>query len=267
MEIRRCEACGMMFQGPGSAARLDRQLIENIYREYVSHARQHLLLNSDRLDRLARLLGRPLNGLKVLEIGAGNGTLGSLLLKAGADYTGIEPLPLCREAAGRLFPELAARLIPEKFQPGRLPPGSFDLILATDTLEHMEDPLLCATALPGLLAPGGKVYLEVPNEALLWLKGRLRIALGMYGRGYPTNPEHLSLFTRRTFGLFLRNAGLKPLVLLQDSVWGNPSRIKIAFNGAPPPHILAASWFFRLTRLDLLLQQGVLTALAEPAAR
>lgn len=267
MKVRRCSACGMMFQGPDSAARANRELIEGIYREYVGHQEQHLRLNRARAARLAGLFGRPLRGMRILEIGAGNGTLGSLLAEAGADYTGLEPLALCREAAVRLFPALASRLVPSKFSPGMFPAASFDAVIATDTLEHMDEPLACAAGLPALLRPGGKVYLEVPNEALLGFKGRLRVALGMYGGGYPTNPEHASLFTRRSLELFLRKAGLRPLTIFQDSVWGNPSRIKIAFNGEPPLPILAASWFFYFTKLDLLLQQGVLTALAAPEER
>lgn len=266
MVVRGCRACGMMFQGPDSAARRNRALVEEIYREYIGHPEQHLRLNKARLPRLLDFFGS-LKGLKILEIGAGNGTMGSLLSAEGAEYTGLEPLELCRESAGRLFPELASRLIPEKFSPGMFPPASFDAVIATDTLEHMDEPLVCAAALPGLLKPGGKVYLEVPNEALLGFKGRLRVVLGMYGKGYPTNPEHASLFTKRSLELFLRKAGLRPLKIFQDSVWGNPSRIKLAFNGKPPLPILAASWFFYATKLDLLLEQGVLAALAEPEAQ
>lgn len=266
MVIRRCRGCGMMFQGPDSAAHGDRALIDEVYREYIGHPEQHLLLNTARLARLRELFG-PLKGLKVLEIGAGNGTLGNLLLEAGADYTGLEPLALCRESSARLFPLLAPRIVPERFRPGMFPAASFDAVVSTDTFEHLDEPLSCAAALPALLRPGGKVYLEVPNEALLGLKGRLRVALGMYGRGYPTNPDHVSLFTRSSLKTFLRKAGLEPLAISQDSVWGSPSRIKLAFNGAPPLPILAASWFFYVTKLDLLLEQGTLAALARPAER
>lgn len=267
MVVRRCGSCGMMFQGPDSAARRNRALIDEIYREYIGHPEQHLRLNSARLPRLLEFFGGSLKGLRVLEIGAGNGTLGSLLSDAGADYTGLEPLELCREAALGLFPRLAGRLVPEAFAPGLFPAASFDAIISTDTFEHMDEPLTCAAALPALLKPGGKVYLEVPNEALLGLKGRLRVALGMYGKGYPTNPEHASLFTKRSLETFLRSAGLRPVNIFQDSVWGNPARIKLAFNGSPPLPVLAASWFFYATKLDLLLGQGVLAALAVPAER
>lgn len=260
MIVRKCRACGMMFQGPDSPARRNRELIEEIYAQYVGHAPQHLLINRVRVLRMEELLGRRFKGLKVLEVGAGNGALGHMLAMAGAHYTGLEPMELCRSAAVKLFPALAGRLVPEKLRAGLFPERSFDVIVATDTLEHLDDPLEAAKTMALLLKAGGKAYFEVPNESLLGLKGFVRVALKMYGGGYPTNPDHASLFTLATFRLLLRKAGFREEKLIRDSVLGNPARIKIAFNGRPPFPLLAASWFFKWTRADMLLEQGVLAA-------
>lgn len=260
MVVRKCGACGLMFQGPDSPARHNRELIENIYAQYVGHTLQHLQLNRSRFLRMEELLGRPLRGLKVLEVGAGNGALGHMLSMAGAHYTGLEPMELCRRAALEQFPELTGRLVPEKLRAGLFPAKSFDVVVATDTLEHLDDPLEAAKIIGLLLKPGGKAYFEVPNESLFFLKGFARVALKMYGSGYPTNPDHAFLFTISTFRLLLGKAGLREEKLVKDSVLGNPARIKIAFNGRPPFPVLAASWFFKYTRVDKLLEQGVLAA-------
>jgi len=260
MIVRKCRACGMMFQGPDSPARRNRELIEGIYAQYVGHTPQHLQLNRSRFLRMEELLGCRLSGLKVLEVGAGNGALGHMLSMAGAHYTGLEPMELCRSAAVKLFPDLTGRLVPEKLRAGLFPEKSFDVVVATDTLEHLHDPLEAAKTIGLLLKPGGKAYIEVPNESLFFLKGFVRVALKMYGGGYPTNPDHASLFTISTFRLLLGKAGLREDKLVMDSVLGDPSRIKIAFNGRPPFPVLAASWFFKCTRVDKLLEQGVLAA-------
>lgn len=264
MVVRKCRACGMMFQGPDSPALRNRELIEKIYAQYVGHAPQHLLINRLRVLRMQELLGRSFRGLKVLEVGAGNGTLGHILSLAGADYTGLEPMELCRRAAAQLFPGLAGRLVPEKLRAGRFPARSFDVVVATDTLEHMDDSLEAAKTISTLLKPVGKAYLEVPNESLFRLKGFVRVALKMYCGGYPTNPEHAFLFTTATFRLFLEKAGLRVEKLVKDGVLGSPARIKLAFNGRPPLAVLAASWFFRFTKLDLLVEHGVLAAVVSP---
>lgn len=260
MIVRKCRACGMMFQGPDSPAHHNRELIEAIYAQYVGHTLQHLQLNRSRFLRMEELLGCRFSGLKVLEVGAGNGVLGHMLAMAGAHYTGLEPMELCRTAALKQFPELAGRLVPEKLRAGSFPERSFDVVVATDTLEHLDDPLEAAKTIGLLLKPGGKAYFEVPNESLLGLKGFVRAALKMYGGGYPTNPDHASLFTIATFRFLLEKAGLREEKLIRDSVLGNPARIKIAFNGRPPFPVLAASWFFKCTRVDMLLEQGVLAA-------
>lgn len=260
MVVRKCRACGLMFQGPDSPARYNRELIEKIYAQYLGHIQQHLRLNRARVLRMEALLGRPFRGLKVLEVGAGHGALGHMLTMAGACYTGLEPMELCRRAALEQFHELTGRIIPEKLRAGLFPERSFDVVVATDTLEHMDDPVEAAKTMALLLSPGGRAYFEVPNESLFGLKGFARVALGMYGGGYPTNPDHASLFTLATFRLLLEKAGLREEKLVKDSVLGNPARIKIAFNGRPPFPLLAASWFFKYTLVDKLLEQGVLAA-------
>lgn len=261
MTLRRCGACGLMFQGPDSRAFANRGVIDEVYRGYLKGAAAHSGLFKARLARIAELTKSSFAGARVLEIGSGNGSLGDLLVKAGADYTGVEPMAFFREAAAA-FPSLAGRIVAEPFRAGKFEPGSFDLVIAADTLEHMADPFAAAAEAARLLKPGGKFYAEVPNEALLELKGSLRVALKLYVRGYPTNPEHAFLFTRKTLSLFLEKAGFTPEKVIQDSVWGSPERLRVAFNGRPPAAVRAASFFFRLTRLDLLLQQGALAAAA-----
>lgn len=41
--------------------------------------------------------------------------------------------------------------------------GRFDLVMCNDVIEHVVDPELCAARLASLVAPGGRLYLEIPN--------------------------------------------------------------------------------------------------------
>ena len=41
--------------------------------------------------------------------------------------------------------------------------GTFDVVLCNDVIEHVVDPLRCASNLSSLMKRGGKVFLEIPN--------------------------------------------------------------------------------------------------------
>lgn len=117
-----------------------------------------------RWDTVERLL--PAEARTVLEIGAGMGTVGSLLA-ARYDYLGLEPdatsFAVARrriEAAGGRA-ELAAYSDLER---GR----EFDLVCAFEVLEHLEDDAAALAAWRELVRPGGHVLLSVPGAPRLY---------------------------------------------------------------------------------------------------
>ena len=261
MIICRCPDCSMMFQPPESPALKDADLITRLYEEFLSDPAAHVSLNEDRLERLRGLLGRPLKGLRVLEIGSGSGALGDLLLKEGALYAGLEPTAACHAILIRRYPALKGLVRQAYFDQAGFPKNSFDLIVMNDALEHIPGPVEFLSGLKPYLAAGGRLHIEAPSEAFIGLKAVLRGLFGLYG-GCPTNPEHISLFTARSLRLAIAAAGLAAGPLFQVTVWGDPAKLRIALRGRFGWLAGPASLFFRLTRLDLLLQQGLLVAQA-----
>ena len=171
MAIRRCGACGMMFQGPDSAARGDRALIEGIYREYVGHPEQHSL------NRLAACWNFSAGRLRdeILEMGP-VGTLGSLL---GRERITGPAAALCRESAGRLF--LAGRASSGKFAPAFL-----RVLRRRHNHGHLEHGRAAGLRRrPPRPEAGGKVY-GGPHHALLGFKGR---PVARCTAGLSTNPS------------------------------------------------------------------------------
>lgn len=260
MRVHRCPACSMMFQSEDSQAAKNRELIDGIYEEYLRDGASHKLLNARRVARMEELTGG-LAGKKVLEIGTGPGVLAQFLLQAGAEYRGLEPSPLCFSHMEKHLPALKGLVENSYYAPGMFPPESFDILVMTDTLEHIAGPLTFLRGVLPAVKAGGLVYLEVPSETFIRPKGLLRSAFGLYN-GYPTNPEHANLFTKRTLNRFINEAGLEPGYMSQMSVWGDLDRVTIALNGRVPAWVWAACMFFRFTKLDILLEQGVLTACA-----
>ena len=110
-----------------------------------------------RYDAVLRLL--PPGTRRVLEIGAGLGSFGTLLADR-FDYVGLEPDRSSYEVArGRVG---TAGLVLDQTVERYHSPEPFDLLCAFEVLEHMEDDRAVLAGWLRHLAPGGHVLLSVP---------------------------------------------------------------------------------------------------------
>jgi SAM-dependent methyltransferase len=137
-------------------------------------------------ESLRGLLGRLPDRDSALEIGSGNGAFLAHLRQMGfARVTGIEP---SSNAANAAAPDLRPFIRIESFDPAKLPPAGFSLVVANQTLEHVEDPYRLLTAIRGLLKPGGAVMI-VSHNYRHWL---MRL---MGARSPIVDVEHLQIFS------------------------------------------------------------------------
>ncbi|MBV9999029.1 MAG: methyltransferase domain-containing protein [Verrucomicrobia bacterium] len=96
---------------------------------------------------------------KALELGCGHGGFVYLLRQAGFDAAGLELSPWLADFARRHYeiPVFVGQLSHQKIDP-----RTYDLVLAFDVLEHLEDPLgtlqLCRKVLKG----DGRILLQTP---------------------------------------------------------------------------------------------------------
>ena len=129
----------------GSARPRRRQILRNFRR-----ATAHVRTNWDMLKAATQ----------VLEIGAGSGEIAFVMARRGKSVTGIEPnfhyAAYCREELG--LDVRTAHLAPDLFQP-----GEFDQIRLSHVLEHLNDPVRYLGQIAEWLAPGGTLYVAVPN--------------------------------------------------------------------------------------------------------
>jgi SAM-dependent methyltransferase len=129
--------------------------------------------------------GRP---VRVLDIGAGDGYLGRELLGAlppGSQVACVDPNYTDRELG-----QLAAPPTPGlTFARGR-PPGTFDVILLLDVIEHVADDRAFLTEiLENSLDPDGAVVVSVPAWDLLY--GKHDLALKHFRRYQPAQGRAL----------------------------------------------------------------------------
>ena len=264
----RCGACGFVFALPYCSQFTDKCLAcsnkcvkeDTAAPAYYAgrSAGLRLKVEERRFRRITALAGG-MNGKKVLEIGAGTGALASLLIKAGADYSGLEPSKLLYDESLRSFPDAAAR-ISNGFLPEGWPGAQrFAFIAANDVLEYIAGPaaFLKRTALA--LEPGGLIYLEVPDESFFRARTAARKLLKLYTG--PVHPGHINFFSSATLARAARDAGLRIKAAGKFSLLGDPDRMAATLKRPLPPWIKAASLAARLTHLDLTLGQGNLFAL------
>lgn len=136
---------------------------------------------------------------RVLDAGCAGGMLGLKIKERfpGAHVTGIEAgRAAAQRAATRLDHVIARRLEEVDFEAEGLGPGTLDLVVAADVLEHLVDPWGFLAKVRPLLAPGGLLVASIPNVRNLnlvldlVLDGRWRYA----SRGL-LDVTHLRFFT------------------------------------------------------------------------
>lgn len=150
------------------------------------------------LNKAIKGLGRRKQGLRILELGAGIGSLTEALSRHG-DVVATDLSP---QFVGKLhsrFPDgggVQVRQWDATQKPWR-GAGKFDLIVAFNLLEHLEKDVEALKSWKGLLAEGGRLVLLVPNLPALF--SPLDTALGHYRR-----------YTKGTLERAVRAAGLRP---------------------------------------------------------
>jgi len=110
----------------------------------------------------------------VLDFGCGSGVMLPFLCRVGARVTAIDIdlLPFERVGHQRAFPANLQIHDAREVTLSDLPKASFDLIVATDVLEHVQDIRETLNDMNGLLAPGGQIVISGPTENVLYKLGR-----------------------------------------------------------------------------------------------
>jgi SAM-dependent methyltransferase len=162
-----------------------------------------------RYDAIERQLRRLPEVRMVLELGAGQGSVGVLLARR-YDYVGVEPDDSSFATARERFARAGVGEIVHGDASSLEPDWTFDLVCAFEVLEHIEDDQGALTAWIELVRPGGWMLVSVPAgrtrfgptdvkaghlrrydrddlERLLATTGLTEISIASYGfpAGYP----------------------------------------------------------------------------------
>jgi len=148
----------------------------------------------------------PSKTASVLEIGCATGKLLSLVRDGGfPNIQGLDPSPGCARAAYDLYkvPVVASSLF-------TIPPPDhpYDFIILLHVMEHVEDLRKAVACLRGVLAPKGRVFVEVPDGSRL--------------AGLPDAPyqvfsnEHINFFSTVSLSNLFRTNGFSVVTTGED---------------------------------------------------
>jgi 2-polyprenyl-3-methyl-5-hydroxy-6-metoxy-1,4-benzoquinol methylase len=195
--LLKCRVCNFVY------ANATDQEIEQVNFHAGESAKRHYREVQSSIDFLwfdsigARLTqGR--EGLRVLDIGCGNGVLLRQFKKRGCVCYGSDPSPWAREYAR----EYGYILLP-RIEEANIDPGFFDIVTSTSTLEHIARPLEHVKHIMTLVKHGGIAYFTVPNY------GSLPIRLHILKGRLVDPPGHCNYFTARTLRNLFAVKGLK----------------------------------------------------------
>lgn len=200
----RCRSCGLVFVNPRPAP----EVLEAFYQgdryschqpagpgAAVNQKAAHIL----EILRHCRPDGHP---GRLLDFGCGAGDFIAEAAREGWNARGFEPGTEGRNTC-------VSRGLRVVGTVQELPSAQFDFIALNHVFEHLGDHAATLQELQRLLAPGGRVYIEVPNAGSL----RARLSLPLFSRRlgfderYRAFPIHLCYFDQRTLRRLLESHG------------------------------------------------------------
>ena len=151
----------------------------------------------DSVRRLGTSENGRLDGLRILDIGCGGGILAEPMARLGGQVTGIDATPEAIEAA-RVHAEAAGLEIDYRCITAEAlaeTGATFDLIYASEVIEHVTDRRLFAASIAGMLAPGGTVVITTINRTLASL-ALAKVALEYILRVVPAGTHDPARFVK-----------------------------------------------------------------------
>jgi SAM-dependent methyltransferase len=87
--------------------------------------------------------------------------------------------------------------------------GGFDLIIATDILEHVRRPHLLLQQMGQRLAPGGRIVVSLPNFGHWYPRARTTLGVFDYDQRGILDQTHIRFYTRRSLLRLLQKNRLR----------------------------------------------------------
>jgi 2-polyprenyl-3-methyl-5-hydroxy-6-metoxy-1,4-benzoquinol methylase len=212
----RCKVCGLVQRNPQPLKEeITARYSKTFGKDYLSYELenekaflrlQQLALKDAGFYKLEKSLLLRAIPPSLLDIGCATGALLAVLRDSGWRVTGVEISPSAQY--GRDVRKLDIKNLP--LEENNFSDDSFDVVLASHLIEHLNDPRSFLNDVHRILRVSGHVFITTPNingfQARLF-GGRWRSAIF----------DHLYLFSINTLKKMLKNSGFK---IEKFSTWG-----------------------------------------------
>jgi 2-polyprenyl-6-hydroxyphenyl methylase/3-demethylubiquinone-9 3-methyltransferase len=150
---------------------------------------------------------RRLGARRVLDLGCGNGHLCASLVRHGFDVVGCDPSASGIEVARQSVPGVEFVKLGVDDDPARLGHAGFDLVVASEVIEHLYAPRHLPRFARAVLRPGGRLLISTPYHGYL-----KNLALSLLDR-WDTHHSplwdggHIKFWSRRTLAQLMSEEG------------------------------------------------------------
>ena len=223
MRIVRCRACDLVYVNPTfDEAHYQSVYASQAYQDIVrdlgisSHEYRVARFGTERVGLMSQFLRAAAGGApRFLDVGCSTGFVVEAAKAEGWEAIGIDLNPSAIEYGRRRGLDLRMAAL----ESAGFAPGSFDAVALFDVVEHLLDPGRTVQAAVNLLAPGGILFVYVPNY-----DSASRLLMGANAHFiWPTH--HLNYYTPATIRDFMLRHRLSPELIvtegldLQDYLW------------------------------------------------
>jgi peptidoglycan/LPS O-acetylase OafA/YrhL/SAM-dependent methyltransferase len=192
--LRQCHRCGHAALEEPSSDEVFEGAYTDAEDEVSLHEEPGQVFTATRdLEHIERFVGRG----RLLDVGCWTGSFLVAAEARGWEAEGIEPSAWAsRRAAAR-----GCRVRQSTLDEVELEDGTYDAIVAADVIEHLVDPGQAIQKLKRALAPGGVLFLTVPDAGS-------HVARALGRRWWSVLPMHVQYFTRESMAALLESHGL-----------------------------------------------------------
>lgn len=181
------------------------------YEKYWNHRVKEKKLYKD-LPTRTKVVHKHLSkapGLKVLDIGTGDGSLGKVLKPySDIDLDGVDVSKTAAQIASQYYKNIYVGDITDQEFSKSFENDVYDAVVSLEVIEHLIDPYELLTVVKRVLKAGGVFFVSTPNIA--WWKYRLDLLKGIFIDEDPCygDLDHLHFFTLDSLVKAIEQTGL-----------------------------------------------------------